>query len=134
LSARLVVPKTHVVAGQVISGQVVVHNNTEAAVRFVGCGIPFQVLLVSANYHPMPGWPACGGLVTIPIGQSSYEVQIRTTYDQCVAPPGSSPPDMPRCQPDGRPPPLPPGRYQATTFAANDAVPVPPPVTVRVIS
>ncbi len=39
---------------------------------------------------------------------------------------------MPTCLPDGSLPPLPPGRYAATTFSVNSELPVPSPTPVTV--
>jgi len=116
LAARLVLPTTRIKVGQSLPAQIVVINNSGAAINVIGCNGIFQVLLVSPTYHPDPAWPACAEPITIPTGTSTYPVAIFAGYNVCSGP----------CHQ------LPTGKYQATTFELGNAIPVPPPLPLEV--
>jgi hypothetical protein len=116
LAARLVLPTTRIKVGQSIPAQIVVINNRGAAINVIGCNGIFQVLLVSASYHPNPAWGLCAEPITIPTGTSTYPVVIFAGYNVCFGP----------CRQ------LPTGQYQATTFELGNALPVPAPLPVEV--
>jgi hypothetical protein len=106
---------------------VVVTNNTGRAIHPVGCLYLFQVYLASRTFHPDDvGGPLCRQIFTIPVGVSTYQIGVSAIYHSCG--PGSPSTTRP-CMPDGRPPPIPPGKYRAKLLGPVQA----PPVPVRVI-
>lgn len=133
LSFTLVLPTTTIKAGGEISGQIVVDNRTGHVIRVPGCHGIFGVALTSSTYHPEVSFLGCLEMITIPVGQSRDPIIVQASYDRC----GMSGPsvDTPACLPTGSPrfPPLPPGKYEATTFEAGTAVPVPAPIAVTVV-
>ena len=131
LSARLVLSTSTVRAGDEISGKVVVENLTGRDINLIGCHSIFQVLLRSSTYTPDPGWLLCSERFTVPIGQSSYPVPVRATYNECGQTGATA--GFPACLPPPNVmPPLPPGEYWATTFEEGNWIPLPAPIRVRV--
>jgi hypothetical protein len=92
--------------------------------------VPFQVLLTNASHPGQPVFQTCVYASTIPMGRSSFKVEIRARYNTCTEGPGTA--RSPRCTSQGAPP-LPVGRYQATTYESSHAIPVPAPQAVQVI-
>jgi len=68
--------------------------------------------------------------VTVPAGQTTYPVKVQASYLSCSV--GHADVDTPKCDPGPRPPPLPPGTYQATLSVAVSVAHSPPPVTIHV--
>ena len=130
VTTRLVLSEHVVRAGRSISGTIVIDNNTSMPMNVIDCGSIFQVLLVNASYHPNPVWPLCAQPITIPVGDSQYQVSILATYNSCSQ--TRSAVGGPVCQPGGSLPPLPAGSYEATAFEMGTSVPVPPAVSVVV--
>jgi hypothetical protein len=130
VSANLVMPEYTVRAGHSITGTSVVKNNTSNPIEVVGCGSIFQVLLVNASYHPNAVWPACAQQIIVPVGVSTYPVSIEARYNTCVGAPTAQ--GFRVCGEGGTLPPVPEGRYQATTFEAGTAIPVAQPVSITV--
>ena len=113
-----------------MTGEVLVDNDTGHAVHVTGCLALFQVVLTSSTYRPAVAWAACLQQFTIPAGQTRYRVALRASYSQCSQ--GRPLDGLKACLPDGRPPPLPPGTYNARLYQARGLVRVPPALTVRV--
>ncbi len=132
VSTRLVLSEDTIRSGQAISGTVVVENNTSSPLPITNCDLDFQVLLVNDSYYPMPGWagPGCAR-DTLPVGRSSYKVSIEAKYNVCTA--AHSALGQPVCEEGGDPPPLPAGRYEATTYEGGLDIPVPQPVPITVM-
>lgn len=126
LSASLSLGSTTLRAGGTIAGTITVRNGTGKPIRLVGCGSIFQVLLASATYHPAAAWPTCATNIWIPVGASTYPVRVRAIYSECGQGSGLEP-----CTSGGLPP-LPAGRYRATTFESPQVVPLPRPISVTV--
>lgn len=132
-SARIELDSTTVAAGETLSGRLVVTNNTGHDVKVIGCGSIFQVALANDAYEPEITWPACAQEITVPDGESTYPMSVQARRNVCTNGPASS--STPTCEPDGSPPPLPPGDYEARLYQGSDpyvVVPDPPPVDVRV--
>ena len=128
VTARLTLSATTVRAGESLSGQITVENNSGQSIRVAGCGNIYGVSLVGGDNQGSPIRPLCLQYFTIPVGQSTYPVGVITTYNSCSMIGGQ--PHL--CRGDGQMPPLPYGEYAATTFA-EDGAPLPEPVTVTVV-
>jgi hypothetical protein len=129
ITARLELPSKTMTAGSTLSATVVVRNTTAAEITAFGCHYWFQVLLGDARYQPPVDWLACGPQpFPIPPGTSRYRTTIAAIYLSC-SPSGSG--DR-VCGRDGRPPPLPTGKYKARLYQSTAVVPGPKPVMVRV--
>lgn len=135
LSARLVLRSAAVVAGSSVTARVVIDNETGHPVNFADCdGGAYEVVLWAGGYRPGAAWPACLGHDTLPAGESTRVVRFMAAYGSC-APQRPVPPGARACLPDGGIPPLPPGTYRAVTFPADPGMlPVPAPVTVRLVA
>lgn len=119
---HLSLPRLAVPAGNSMSGRITVDDRSGHALNFVGCGSMFQLLPGGPHYHPQAIQPDCAEQMRIPVGTSSYRVTVNATYDKCYP---TSKGGAPKCDANGVLPPLPVGRYQVRTIAANPAVPVP---------
>lgn len=93
-----------------------------------GCGL-FQVLLTNQTYHPGPNWPTCLQKITIPSGDSTYQITVVASYGICGQSSASG--TIPLCGPSGMPG-LPVGTYEATTYEDSQVIPTPPSIPVRV--
>lgn len=127
LSARIVLPSTTVTAGSTMPGRVVVHNTTGHRLHVAGCGSPFVVALGNDKIKPKVIWLDCLQRFTIPVGWSSWPVEISASYSVCGTGKGLVP-----CQ-NAHVPALPPGSYEAVLFQSSHVVPRPAPVDVRVV-
>jgi hypothetical protein len=134
VTARVVLPSTTMTAGSSMSGHVIVENNTGSALHERGCGPYFKVALGNDKIQPVVQWPQSLCPMAIPTGRSSYPVTVSASYLVCsegqhlAGNPGSEP-----CLLNPpRPPPLPPGEYEATLVQSSTIVPTPPPIAVRV--
>lgn len=130
--ARLDLPSTTITAGSSIRATVVVENDTGRVIHALRCGDYFQAVLGNAQVHQDGLWQQCAQNFEIPIGASSYPVRVSTTYLGCTN--GTASTADPVCLPNGRPPRLPPGEYQATLEQNGSAVPNAPSITVRVVA
>jgi heat shock protein HslJ len=130
VTARIELPATTMTAGSRMDGRVVVENDTGHEVNTIGChGLLVGIGLGNAEVHQRVIFPTCADDITIPVGESSYPVDVSASYDAC-SPNGEG--GMPRCLPGGGTPPLPPGIYQATLFQGSPVAPAPPPINVTV--
>ena len=129
VTASITLPTTTVRAGGTVSGTITVENDSGKPIHLLGCGSVYAVLLVRADYRHSPSWPLCAQEITIPTGESSYPVAVTATYQEC-SPQGTK--GIRECDRDGSLPPLPAGRYEATTTAVGPGLPVPAAVSVTV--
>lgn len=130
MSARIELASTTVAAGETLSGRLVVFNNTGRDLKVIGCGSIFQVALANDAVEPEIVWNLCAQEITVPEGESTYPVSVQARRATCTT--GPAPSSTPTCEPDGSPPPLPPGNYEARLYQSTAVVPDPPPVDVRV--
>jgi heat shock protein HslJ len=130
VTARIELPSTTMNAGSKMTAHVVVENDTGHEVRATGCGGLFGVGLRNAKIPQDVIFPSCAQDFTIPVGESSYPVQVLAEYYACDA---AGDQGLQRCLANGGAPPLPPGIYQATLFQASPVVPAPPPIDVNVV-
>ena len=126
VSARIELPSTTLAAGTTLSARIVVSNDTGHPITGGGCGSPFAVLLVSDDIHPMVAWPSCLERITVPVGVSTWNVDVSGSYSSCGG--GAGVP----CVNGRTTPPLPPGDYRATFFQLPHLVPRPAPIDVVV--
>jgi hypothetical protein len=131
LSARVILPSKRLAAGATMQATVRVQNDTGNALSVGVCQGPFQVALSNDKIKPALGWPTCGMTFTIPVGRSTYRVIVQGSYVSCELTPGEGTPNSPACV-DGRPPPLPPGKYQAKLYQSPQILRAPSPITVTV--
>jgi hypothetical protein len=131
ISARVILPSKRLAAGATMKATVRVQNDTGNALRVATCRGPFQVALSNDKIEPHLGWPTCGMPFTIPVGTSTYHVVVAGSYVSCELAPGDATPNSPGCV-DGRPPPLPPGKYQAKLYQDPHIVRAPSSITVTV--
>jgi hypothetical protein len=115
LTARIVLPTSTVRTGSIIHGELVVNNETGETVIVATCGTPFVVALANDAYQPAIFWPRCLQHVPIPVGESTWRVDIRATYLACQGEASPAVPPEPQCV-NGNVPPLPVGIYRATLY------------------
>jgi hypothetical protein len=128
ITARLVLPAKTMKAGAQMTATVVIVNATGAEARVSACYTWFSVALANAQYQPEVGWLLCGGTVVIPAGTTRSPAAVAASFLSCSR---SGEGDR-LCGPDGNPPPLPPGKYEARFYQSSTVVPDPKPVKVRV--
>jgi hypothetical protein len=129
LRARLVLPSTRLRAGEQMSGEVVVDNDTGGPIEVSGCGSFYVVALSNDSHTQSIGRDYCLERFTIPLGTSRWPVLVMGTFSQCYGGPGGD------CLPGGGVPPLPKGTYRAEVqdyFAHDGPIPIPDPVTITV--
>jgi len=132
VSVQVVLPSQTVAAGSLLTGQVVVKNNSGHAIRTAGCGVLFTVALASKSYHPVAATLSCLQFFTIPKGRSSYRVHVLASYLGCSV--GHPRGGLQACLPGLKAPPLPPGRYRAKLyFQVKPFASAPPAIAVTVI-
>lgn len=129
---RVELPSTTITAGSSIRATVVVANNSGRVLNATRCGGYFQLVLGNDHVHQAVLWRLCAENFAIPMGASTYPVLLSTEYPGCSRDTPTT--DTPACLPGGNPPPLPPGEYRATLYQSGNAVPIPPPITVRVVA
>ena len=136
---RVHLGQTRVAAGQPIYGQALVTNTTGKPVPVHACSTGRWVLVGLTNgttpYDPFIAYRACGPSWLAP-GAHRYPVTVMTTYQWCLGPGGKSPLiRVPKCLPDGGPPPLPAGTYITKIVADGlpDGITEAPPVTVALL-
>jgi hypothetical protein len=134
VTVRMVLPARVIVTGAAVTARFVISNRTGHALRVTDCdGNLFQVQLWAGNYRPGTGWLACLGFDVIPAGQSARTARFMASWGGCATT-RARPPGLLGCPPDGRIAPLPPGTYAATPFEDGTVLPVPGPVTVRLVA
>jgi hypothetical protein len=104
-----------VVAGETLPMTVVVSNNTGEPIEIGYCGAEFALGLENDDVEQQLVFPACLQGGTIPVGTTTYEVTVGSTYGTCTTmtdpPPGARP-----CLPGGGIPPLPAGEYRTRLY------------------
>lgn len=130
LAAVVTVPSRTMRAGSTMPARVIVFNRTGHAIAVSGCDPLFQVLLVSASYHPAVGWESCLRRFTIRVGESTYPATVAASYADCYH--GQPEGGLKRCLPGGAMPSLPAGEYEAVLFEVTGIVPLPPAIAIHV--
>jgi hypothetical protein len=131
LRARLVLPSTRLRAGEQMSGEVVVDNDTGEPIEVTGCNQFYVVALSNDSYTQSFGHNDCLEHFTIPAGTSHWPVLVLGTLTSCVDEPGAEP----SCLPGGGLPLLPKGTYRAEVVVDGEhdrPIPIPDPVTITV--
>jgi hypothetical protein len=129
LRAHLVLPSTRLRAGDQMSGEVVVVNETGEPIDVSGCNSFYVVALSNESHTQSIGRNDCLERFTIPLGTSRWPVLVMGTFTQCYGGPGGD------CLPGGGVPPLPKGTYRAEVQDHGDhdrPIPIPDPVTITV--
>ncbi len=134
LTDRLVLDKAQVIAGQTVSGSVVIYNPGKSFVVEV-CDPPVQVLLNRGNFHQQPinNLMFCDGHLRLIHGTTQLAITVTTTQDGCVQS-GPSQPPFPACLADGEPPPLPTGTYMANVAWGDSTLPEPKGVALTLVA
>ncbi len=131
VSTRFVLP-THVVTdGCTLTATVIVENGSGHVLHGVRCGPVFAVGLENHTVKQDMVFAACAVPYSIPVGESTYPATINAFYQEC-----DNSPDPARgsvtCDAGGRPPALPEGTYRLRLYGAEDLVPRPASVNVKV--
>ena len=131
ITSRLELETREVRAGASLRGDIIVRNDSGAEIVIQNCsGLPYLVGLEGGSARQSLNDLSCGGyVVTVPIGESRWPVQIMAIDDACI--PGDSS-AIERCLDGGGPPALPPGSYRTFSQAASPNLPLPDPVEVDV--
>lgn len=132
LTDRIILDRTHVTAGALIKGTLVIVNSGHAPVNLNhGCRPQYALVLTNRQIPARIAFPAdcsTAPLVIAP-GQNRFAVTLATSYLSCT-PAGSRPSaTSPACL-GGQTPPLPAGGYQAILVGAGLPLPAPRPVPV----
>ena len=126
ISARVILPAQHLVAGSTMKATLELRNTTGSPVSVIGCQSLFQVALGNDKVTPALGWLGCAQTFTIPVGTSKFAIVVAGSYVSC----GEGRPG-PSCV-AGRPPPLPPGKYEARLYQNPVVALTPAPTKVTV--
>lgn len=139
VTIRLSLDQTRAVAGQLIHGQAVVTNATAKPIPIDACSAGGWMLVGLTNgtvpFVPFFAYAACSPIRLAP-GPNRFPVTVATLYEWCLGPGGQSPlVPVPKCLPNGQPPPLPPGTYITKVVAPGlpAGTPEAPPVTVTLL-
>lgn len=132
VTTRLVVPHQSLPAGSSMHASVVVTNTTGHPIKSVKCFGPFAVDLRNRHAFQAPAFALCAVDFTFPIGRSTYPVTIDSSYGHCTHDGGSPDRSMPKCSGDGKPLPLPKGKYQAFVVGQEEVVSSAVPVAIEV--
>jgi hypothetical protein len=109
VTAVIHVVSRRLVAGSIADATVVVRNRSGSELHVDGCGVPFAVALHNQSIPATVAWPACARSMTIPEGNSKYQLALSTRYSSCGANGAVECIDL-------RPPPLPVGRYTLSLY------------------
>jgi hypothetical protein len=129
-TARLALSATNLRSGQSLSAKITVNNDTGRPLRFAGCGPIYRALLVEQGKSQVPSWPLCMQTVSIPEGESTYDVPVDARYSECSTN-GSQ--GIPECRSDRSMPFLPAGTYEVVVFGVDSIVPLPAPTSITVV-
>jgi hypothetical protein len=131
LRARLELPSTNLDAGDSMTGDVVVDNDTGSSITTNSCGNPYLPRLSNAMYAQEPVWTACYRPVVVPVGTSRWPIDVVATVLRCQQPGGQG--GAPDCLPGPAPmPTLAAGTYELRVVSQDDALPLPASVTIEV--
>lgn len=134
LTDRLVLPQTHVKAGTVIHGELIVTYRGRTPINLNrGCRPQYAVVVTNHRFPPHAGFTlACGQApFIIKPGENRLAVTVATTYQSCTYDAWQVTSILPACLSGRQPvPSLPAGHYQAVLV--GDGLPLPAPVPVAV--
>lgn len=133
VTTQLMVPRHTVAPGATLHATVVVDNTTGSPLHGERCGSPFAVELHQPRVGQQTMWTTCAQAFTVPVGRSDYQVTIVARAGQCQprhVQDRSG--DLPECDPDGKPPALASGHYQAEVVGQEQLVSSAPPVDIDV--
>jgi hypothetical protein len=135
LSDRLVLHRTQVRAGTVITGSLNVINRNHQPVNLShGCRPQYAVTLANSAFPPDVAFSSdCSARpFDLRPGLNRLPVRIITTYQSCTLARGTATRAVPACLPGPRhrSPSLPAGQYQAVLVGTGLPLPAPSPVTV----
>lgn len=135
LSTRIVLSRTHVVAGSSIKGFVVVTNRGKPLKLWdhsgpLECRPDYAVALTNKRFPPHAQFFFDCELrpLVIPSGVTRLPVTVITTYQGCS--PSNASKTIPRCLPGLRMPPLPAGQYRTVLVGLDLRLPAPKAVSV----
>lgn len=87
ITATLQLPSFTITSGATMNGTVVIDNQSGAPITMSGCGPMVLVELHGQGIDQSDLSLACETTRPLPVGRSSYPVQVRATYNECeVAP------------------------------------------------
>jgi hypothetical protein len=115
---RVVLDKTHVVAGTTIHGIALLTNETGKTITVKACAVDGWFLIGLGNsripFNPITPTVACRPSVRLSPGLNRLRITVLTSYNACTQTKASATPQMPPCLATGQPP-LPPGGYTTKT-------------------
>jgi hypothetical protein len=135
VTAAITLASTRVKAGAKVKGKLVLTNHSHDPVDLtITCRPLWTVVLGKGKTAPGVAFPAICGIdrFVVKPGKTRLSFTLRATYSGCTGD-GPTSPGIPRCAADGRPPPLPPGKYRAF-LVASDSFPRAPPLLVRIVA
>jgi hypothetical protein len=139
LTMQVVLDRTRVVAGTIISGVVVLTNTTPGPVSVTYCpdGGLVEVGLMNSHipFDPAISTVYCSATLQLPPGPSDFPIQVLTTYQSCVETGAEAVPSPPSCTRSG-PPPLPSGKYWTAVVSISglsSATPSGTPIAVTLL-
>lgn len=139
LTVDIIMKTTTVVRGRDLSGILRVTNNTGRPVTLAnsgGCRIPWTVALEGARVKAVPAFTStCDRRPRVAAtGITDWPFTTTSRYPACTNDRSAVTSQFPACTPDGTLPPLPAGDYRAVLVSQAPLLPVPPPVTVRLLT
>ena len=106
-------PAPSVASGGSIDVTFRVRNRSGAPKTAISCGGLFYAVLAPVGEPPPPvARTLCAQTFSVPEGESVYPLVLDAHVQSCSSDPSSTGTDVPRCEPDGGMPPLPPGEYE----------------------
>ena len=135
VTAAITLASTRVKAGAKVKGKLVLTNHSHDPVDLtITCRPLWTVVLGKGKTAPDVAFPmmCVTDRFLVKPGKTRLSFTLRATYSGCTGD-GPTSPGIPRCAADGRPPPLPPGKYRAF-LVASDSFPRAPPLLVRIVA
>jgi hypothetical protein len=136
VTATIQVPRTRVRAGATVHGSLVLTNHSGAPVDLkTTCTPKWQVVLGSGKEPPGVAFSQECGVdpFIVKAGTTQLPFTLSTSYAGCAPDAASVSRDLPRCRANGRPPPLPRGRYHAFLVTSDPSFPQAAPAPIRLV-
>jgi hypothetical protein len=134
LTDRLVLRQTHVTAGTVIQGELIVTYQGRRPINLNrGCRPQYAVVVTNHRVPPRVGFAAACGMAPFVIepGENRLAVTVATTYLSCTYDARQTTSSLPACLHGQQVmPSLPAGHYEAVLVGDGLPLPVPAPVPV----
>ncbi len=136
VTATVQLPRARVRAGATVHGSLVLTNRSGAPVDLkTTCTPKWQVVLGSGKEPPGVAFSLECGVdpFIVKVGTTKLPFTLSTSYPGCAPDAASVSRDLPRCRANGRPPPLPRGRYHAFLVTSDPSFPQAAPAPIRLV-